>query len=112
MLQALPHNPAEQTYNLAKQHPGMIYFPGNPLSSLLAEGKPYHFLIGLHERWLDGYPPTREHFWEYMPPNMRLIVLPDPAWMKDYVEEFRPYLQQFSAPIRDPSGWFVYRRER
>jgi hypothetical protein len=111
LLQALPYSPAQQTYQLAKEHPGMIYFPGNPLSSLLAEGKLYHFLMGLHERAMDGYPPSREYFWEYMPTNMQLIVLPDPAWMKDYVEEFRPYLQQFSPPTRDPaSGWFIYRR--
>ena len=110
MFQVMPHIPTQTTYELAKQHPGMVYFPGNPLSSLLADGKLYHFLMGLHERVMDGYPVSREYFWEYMPANMQLIVLPDPAWMKDYVEEFRPYLQQFTPPMRDPSGWLVYRR--
>jgi len=111
-LAALPYNSSQKTYELAKQHPGMIYFPGNPLSSLLAEGRLYHFLMGLHERAMDGYSPSSQYFWEYMPPNMQLIVVPNPAWMKDYVEEFRPYLQGFSRPMRDPSGWWVYRREQ
>jgi hypothetical protein len=112
LFRALPYSPAQRTYDLAKKNPAMIYFPGNPLTSLLADGKLTHFLMGLHERAMDGYPPSREYFWEYMPTNMQLIVLPDPAWMKDYVEEFRPYLQQFSPAMRDPSGWFVYRRLR
>ena len=110
-LEALPYSSTQKTYELALHHPGMIYFPGNPLSSLLAEGKLYHFLMGLHERAMDGYPPSYEYFWEYLPTNTQLIVLPNPAWMKDYVEEFRPYLRGFSPPLRDPSGWFVYRRE-
>ncbi|HUI07383.1 MAG TPA: hypothetical protein VL486_10310 [Verrucomicrobiae bacterium] len=111
-LEVLPYNPAQKAYELAKQYPDTIYFPGDPLSSLLADGKLYHFLMGLHERAMDGYPPSYEYFWEYLPTNTQLIVLPNPAWMKDYVEEFRPYLRRFSPPMRDPSGWWVYRREQ
>jgi hypothetical protein len=74
-LRNLPNNPQETSYAYAKRHPGEAYFPWNPLSSLLAEGKAYHFEYGLLDRQLAGWPITPAHFRAYIPEHLAIVAV-------------------------------------
>lgn len=104
-LQRLPSNPQQIAYEYAKKHPGEAYFPWNPLSSLMAEGKLYHFEYGLFDRELAGFPVSDDHFRAYIPPNVRIIAF---SQRNDgYVMRFLP---EFSRRIKvdELPGFSVY----
>ena len=63
-------------YNYLRKHPGEVYFPMQPLAHLEAEGKSYHYVYGVYDRWLAGFPVSQSHFESHMPPHCKLICLP------------------------------------
>ncbi|MBD2004211.1 MULTISPECIES: hypothetical protein [Cyanophyceae] len=106
----LLNNPQEVAYNFSKKHPGEGYFPWNPLSTLMAEGKLYHFAFGLLDRERAGFKVNEEHFRRYIPDQIKLIAFPKSAQDKDTLK----YLPEFSQQIivDELPGWNVYTRER
>ncbi len=109
LLQNISSNDQKVAYEYAKKYPGEAYFPNNPLSSLLAEGKLYHFNFGLIDRELAGFPVSREHFWAHIPADIRLVAFP-----KIYQNQaVMKYLPEFSkrVTIDELPGWIVYMRE-
>ena len=46
----------EEAYRFSRQWPGQVYFPWHPLSVYLAEGKLYHFELGICDRIAAGIP--------------------------------------------------------
>ncbi len=107
-LQKLPSNPQQVAYNYAKHHPGEAYFPWNPLSSLMAEDKLYHFAYALIDRWLAGYPVSNENFRSYIPSNIKIIAFSGPN--NGYVMQFLPEFSQ-KVEVNELPGWTVYMRE-
>ncbi|MEM1170762.1 MAG: hypothetical protein AAGJ08_17195 [Cyanobacteria bacterium P01_H01_bin.35] len=107
-LQKLPNNPQQVAYNYARHHPGEAYFPWNPLSSLMAEGKLYHFEYALEDRLLAGYPVNKENFKSYIPSNIQLLAFSNRN--DGYVKQFLP---EFSRQVKvdELPGWTVYMRE-
>jgi hypothetical protein len=69
-------NGAETDFRFECAHPGEAYFPWDALAPLLASGKLYHFDFGVHDRILAGYPPSDAHLHAWLPPKMRLFVIP------------------------------------
>ena len=68
-------NSREVAFRYAKEHPGEAYFPWEILSSLLAEGRVYHFDYGVYAQELAGIPVDRRTQLEpYLPARMRLIA--------------------------------------
>ncbi|MBD1905398.1 hypothetical protein NDI37_14525 [Funiculus sociatus GB2-A5] len=106
----LLNNPQEVAYNYSKKHPGEGYFPWNPLSTLMAEGKLYHFAFGLLDRERAGFKVNEEHFRRYIPAQIKLIAFPKTAQDKDTLK----YVPEFSQQIivDELHGWNVYTRER
>ena len=51
MIRNPSDNTQEVVYTYAVGHPGLVYFPWNGLSTLLAEGKLYHFEWGIYDRY-------------------------------------------------------------
>lgn len=49
-------------------------FPWNPLSTLYAEGKVYHFEYGVFDRVFAGFKPEQEHFEKHIPENLTYII--------------------------------------
>jgi hypothetical protein len=60
-------NQNEAAYRYDERHPGKIFFPWNPLTSLLAEGKLYHFDYGVFDRNLGGARISSEQLAQYLP---------------------------------------------
>jgi hypothetical protein len=107
-LQKLPNNPRQVEYNYAKLHPGEVYFPWNPLSSLMAEGKLYHHEFALEDRLLAGYSVSTEHFRSYIPSNINKVAFLERN--DGYVMKLLP---EFSKKVEDNDfpGWTVYTQE-
>jgi hypothetical protein len=79
-LTAFPTAPATRHYDqaaqLAKEFPGQIWFPWNPLVTAYSEGKFYHAEDGLYMRYLAGRALTPGHTFAGLPPKLQVIALP------------------------------------
>jgi len=73
-ISQMSENPQETAYRYAKAHPGETYFPWNPLSNLLAEGKLYHFEPAIIDWYLAGRPISRDFYESFTPRNPSLIA--------------------------------------
>lgn len=105
-------NPQEKAFALARRHPGEIFFPWNPLSTLMAEGRLDHFDHDLVDRELAGLAPSEEHFRAHLPPRLRWVCfstegLPHTG---DYARRHLPELSVLVEPA--PPGWSCYARPR
>jgi hypothetical protein len=67
-------NQQETIYDFAKSRPGIVYFPWNTLSTLLAERRLYHFEWGIHDRYEAGINPTYEQIIKHIPPNIHYVA--------------------------------------
>jgi hypothetical protein len=67
-------NPQQHAYEFAKKHPGEAVFPWNPLSTLYADGKLYHFEYGVFDRVFSDFHPSEEHFRKHLPANLKYII--------------------------------------
>jgi hypothetical protein len=68
-------NPNEESYNYDRAHPGQVYFPWFPLSSLLAEGKLYHFDWGVLDRNMGGAFVTPDHLAHGLPTARPVVAM-------------------------------------
>lgn len=101
-------NEHEQAYRYSMQHPGEVYFPSYPLSTLLAEGKLYHFAAGI-----DSAEWGREHVDEpwlrrWLPANLQRVLYPRCSPMPPMLDR----LAEFDTEVEDPQmpGWVVLTR--
>ncbi|HSA30829.1 MAG TPA: hypothetical protein P5160_03415 [Candidatus Omnitrophota bacterium] len=73
-------------YEFARKNPGRAYFPNNPLSTILAEGKAYHCIFGLNDWKKAGFAPEPEHFANFVPAQMKYIIFPQRSrWETEFV---------------------------
>jgi hypothetical protein len=68
------NNQNEAAYRYDMRHPGEIYFPWNPLTSLLAESKLYHFDYGVFDRNLGGARVAPDHLGMFLPSAQPMIA--------------------------------------
>jgi hypothetical protein len=99
------HNNHQRAYETALRHPGEVYFPWQPLASLLAEGQLYHFEYGMLDRYIAGFEPSPPHFQAHLPPRLRWVAAHARIWT----------LNHFFADYADTSlpelpGWIVRTR--
>ena len=109
-LQNLNNNSSQIAYEYAKKYPGQAFFPMQPLSTLMAEGKLYHFAHGLFDRQHADVLVTDEHFKAYIPANIKLVAYPG-SGKKDEATE--PFITKFSQKIKvdELPGLTVYVRQ-
>ncbi|MFZ5802896.1 MAG: hypothetical protein ACOY3K_07320 [Candidatus Omnitrophota bacterium] len=62
-------------YRYALAHPGKTYFARMTLINLLADGKVYHTIDGLMDRYWAGFPIVGEHLRAHIPPQADLMAL-------------------------------------
>jgi len=110
-LEILGRNETEAAFNYEKKHPGEVYFPGQPLSALMAEGKLYHHTYGVFERRICGFPLTREHFKTYVPPNMRFIAFRGIDVLNLEIMKYFPEFTRI-VQIKELDGWIVYSQDK
>jgi hypothetical protein len=95
------------TYNL--RHPGAAYFPYNPMTSLLTDGKLYDLDLALYDREIAGYPLTPQQLQSGLPPSLLLVALPPGQEIQSNALQglFADFVR-----ITDPElpGWNIYRR--
>ena len=75
-------------FNFERLHPGVGYFPWEPLPALLAEGKLYHFEWGFIDRITANLPPSSEQAMAHVPTKMQFIAIPTDATI--YALKFFP----------------------
>ena len=68
------NNTQQEAYEFAKAHPNQTMFPWNPLSTLYADGKVYHFEYGVYDRVFAGFKPEQEHFEKHIPEDLTYII--------------------------------------
>jgi len=107
-IRELPNNPAAVAYSYAKKHPGIAYFPWNPLSSLMAEGKLYHFCYGLIDRRISGFPVSKAHIQAYLPPNIKFVAFPEGHGIEGTLVFTPEFTQQIV--VDELPGWLVFAR--
>jgi hypothetical protein len=108
-LRHLRANPAQTAHDYNMRHPGVAYFPTNPMAPLLKDGQLYHLDTALYDREVAGYPLTAEQIRSGLPDRLSLVAMPPGQEIQSKA------LQGFFAGfvrITDPElpGWTVYRR--
>jgi hypothetical protein len=95
------------TYNL--RHPGVAYFPCNPMTSLLTEGKLYDLDPALYDREIAGYTLTPQQLQSGLPHSLILVALPPGERIQS--QALQGLFANFGR-ITDPElpGWTIYRR--
>lgn len=104
-------NQQQVVFRYAKAYPQTIYCPWNPLTTLLADGKLYHFEWGiLDRRYADHRPPAEQlarplpspaHFAAHLPARMSAIVYcsePQSAVAQQFLPQFRYRVQRDELP--------------
>lgn len=133
-VRGIRKNAQQQVYEFAKEHPGEAIFPWNPLSTLYADGKVYHFEYGVYDRVFADFRPTPEHFKKHLPENLKYIIWRNRRecfQIPQYLPEFsqrtivKDLLGPLDAPLEAPpqdlmeppelnepntSGWMVLTR--
>ncbi len=98
-------NSNQLAYEFAARHPGEAYFPWQPLASLLAEGRLYHFEFGMADRYFGGYEPSPAHVRAHVPPRLRWIAAQARSWTSTFFPEFSEETRLPQLP-----GWVVRTR--
>ncbi len=106
-LTHLRDNVAEQAYKITIEHPEQVYFPWQPLSTLLAEGKLYHFEYGVLDRQLAGFQPSNEHFRFFLPSRLRYVMYPEQPPLLQTVLSYFPGFS-YQPSIEGFKGWKVF----
>jgi uncharacterized membrane protein len=90
-----------------QEHPGEVYFPTNPLCTLLAESKLYHFDYGVYDRTLAGFAPTPDHLRAHLPQRLKFMAYYNfpPRVMKDLTRDAR-WMPEPND--RSMYGWTLY----
>jgi len=96
-LFSLAYNDHKQAYEFALKHPQEVYYPNNPLSTLLAEERLYHSAWALFEKEMSGYATKPEHFKKHIPHNLKYVIFPRQSEY-NYTYIFK-YLPEFSKQI-------------
>jgi len=107
-LGRLSDNPQQQAFEFARTHPGQAYFPWNPLSTLLAEGKLYHFDYAVRDRMLAGYRVSDRHFRAQLPPNLRFVLFQNKR-QDEYALRHLPEFRR-RVTLSEMPDWIVYTR--
>lgn len=93
-----------QAYDYARRNPGEMYFPDQPLSVLMAEGKLYHFLYGVYDREVAGLAVTEAHLRAHIPPHVTLVDCT--RHISSAVEKLLPEFSR-RISVEDLPGWTV-----
>lgn len=63
----VPATWSQRAFDYERRDPGQVYFPANPLASLMASGRTYHMDDGLYCRAVAGYTVSKEQLMRYLP---------------------------------------------
>jgi len=104
------NNFLDQAYRYSLNHPGAIYFPWQPLSVLLAEGRLYHLGEQIHyENILNKRTRTNEQYFSHLPLDISAIAVRPYGAPASVIPILFP---QFciGAPESELPRWVIYRK--
>lgn len=106
------NNEHEKAYAFARAHPGAVYFPRNPLATLLADGRLDHSDWGLVDWEMGEEPPSRAHLYAALPPHMRWIAYRDTGHPNLMIRDPIALFPEFDRVVKLPElpGWLVFER--
>ena len=108
-LRQLSTNPQQVAYEFAKAHPRQGFFPWNPLSTLMADGKLYHHDYAVLDWDYAHRPPSRARLEPDMPAAMQWIIIQPTEREKFFYRAF----PEFSQAVKLPGlpRWPAFARE-
>lgn len=93
-----------EAFAFAQERKGQVYFPWNPLATLLADGNASHFEYGVIDRLYAGVPLSPARLARDMPPQVRWIAYPRSHPTRHLMQEQFP---QFSR-TQVLENWTLY----
>lgn len=96
---------SQEAWSYARAHPGSAYFPWDPLATLLAEGRMYHFEYGVLDRIYAGRAPTTDRLRADLPTNPEAVIYP----RANYSREMLKHLPGFTRE-QTTADWVILRR--
>ena len=96
---------SQEAWTYARQHPFETYFPQDPLATLMAEGKMYHFDYAVLDRKFGGVVTTPEHIRADLPAKLDAVVYPQADGPKEVLTDYLPDY----AFTRATGTWLIYR---
>ena len=102
------NNPQAVAVKYMEQHPNQVYFPWNPLASILTEHAAYHFDYFVDERKRAGFGLSDSHYLADIPKQFTMIAYPPPFGDAQQRAALN-YLPNFNHEVRVPEldGWTV-----
>jgi hypothetical protein len=93
-----------EAFDFSRQHPHEVYFPWDPLTTLLTDGRLYHFEYGIRDRIYAGQTPLPAQIAQGLPSRLRYVVYPRTSGPRVMLDQFLPGLRR----IASPGGWLMY----
>lgn len=97
---------SQEAWLFAQEQPGRVYFPWDPLATLMAEGRMYHFEYGVLDRLYAGRAPTDGRISQDLPSRLGFVVYPKANYPKTMLDRYLPQYV-FATATED---WLIYRR--
>lgn len=99
-------NQNEAAYRYELAHPGRVYFPWNPLTSIVAHRRTYHFDYGVYDRNLGQAIVTPAHLALALPSPRPVIA----SYLAHHDYILRKYFSDYVPLPADPElpGWKLY----
>lgn len=104
--QSAHENQNEAAYRYEKKYPGKMYFPWNPLTSVLNHGKVYHFDYGVFDRDIGGAEVSRRHILQGLPSHQPPIA----SYLAHHDYILRKHFPNYVLLKSDPDlpNWRIY----
>ena len=97
---------SQQAWIFSREHPGQTYFAQDPLSTVMAEGRMYHFDYAVLDREHAGIVTSARHIREGLPEAPLAVVYPRTEDPHTVLKEFLPEFV-FSSATED---FIIFRR--
>jgi hypothetical protein len=98
---------SQEAWNYARENPGKAYFPWDPLATLMAEGRMYHFEYGVLDRIYAGHPPETTRMRHDLPAGAEVVIYPRADYPRTMLREYLPEFS-FATATED---WLIHRRK-
>ena len=112
----IPHlvngNPERAAFEFIRSNSDPVYYPYNPLVSLMHDGGAHHFSIGMYFRELAGERISPEHIRGWLPRRPRVVAFPS-GFARRYEEYTLGFLPNSYRLVEVPElpGWRVWVRD-
>jgi hypothetical protein len=97
---------SQEAWSYARSHPGQVYFPWDPLATLMAGERFYHFEYGVLDRIYAHRAPDKARLAENLPVNPEVVIYPRADYPRTMIKEYLTDYS-FSAATAD---WLIHRR--